>query len=39
MLRSFVAIYGWEPVLWCGVSVVAFFGALACLWLYSAGKE
>lgn len=28
MLRSFVAIYGWEPVLWFGVSVAAFFGAL-----------
>lgn len=33
MLHSFIAVYGWEPVLWLGVSVAAFFGALACLWL------
>lgn len=38
MLRSFVAIYGWEPVLWFGVSVAAFFGMLVCLWLYAAGR-
>ena len=38
MLRSFVGIYGWEPVLYFGVSVAAFFGALACLWLYANGK-
>lgn len=38
MLRSFVVIYGWEPVAWFGVSVAAFFGMLVCLWLYAAGK-
>lgn len=38
MLRSVIVFYGWEPVLWFGVSVVAFFGALACLWLYAAGR-
>lgn len=38
MLRSFIAFYGWEPVLWFGVSVAAFFGALVCLSLYAAGK-
>ena len=39
MLRSVIVFYGWEPVLWFGVAVASFFGALACLWLYSAGKE
>lgn len=38
MLRSFIAFYGWEPVLWFGVSVAVFFGALVCLLLYAAGK-
>lgn len=38
MLRSFVTFYGWEPALWLDVSVVAFFSALVCLWLYAAGK-
>ncbi len=38
MLRSFVTFYGWEPALWFGVSVVAFFSALVCLGLYAAGK-
>lgn len=33
MLRSVVVFYGWEPVLWFGVSVVD------CLWLYGAGKR
>ena len=32
------AFYGWEPVLWFGVYVAAFFGALVCLSLYAAGK-
>lgn len=39
MLRSVIVFYGWEPVLWFGVSVVAFFGVVGCLWLYGAGKE
>lgn len=38
MLRSFIAFYGWEPVLWFGVSVAAFFGMLAYLGLYAAGR-
>lgn len=39
MLRSVIVFYGWEPVLWFGMSVVSFFGVVACLWLYAAGKE
>lgn len=38
MLHSFISIYGWEPALWFGLSVAAFFAALVCLWLYAAGK-
>ena len=34
MLNSFIAFYGWEPVL----CVLAFFGAVLCLSLYAAGK-
>ena len=38
MLRSFVTFYGWEPALWFGVSVAVFFGMLAYLGLYAAGR-
>jgi len=38
MLNSFIAFHVWEPALWFGVSVVAFFVALACLCLHAAGK-
>lgn len=38
MLNSFIAFYGWEPVLWFAMSVAAFFGAVLCLRLYAAGK-
>lgn len=38
MLRSFIVLYGWEPVAWFGLSVAAFFGALVCLWLHISRK-
>jgi len=27
-----------DAILYFGVAVMAFFGVLACLWLYTAGK-